>query len=70
MTDQKPATVKLDKLAYSLDEFAAAVSLSKEYIRLQILADKLTPSYAGSKPLILRDEGLRWLRSLPSERVA
>lgn len=58
----------LDKLAYSLDEFAVAVSLSKEFIRLQIAADKLTPSYAGAKPLILREEGERWLRALPAER--
>ncbi len=62
--------LRLDKLAYSLDEFAAAVSLSKEFIRQQIAADKLTPSYAGAKPLILREEGERWLRSLPAERRA
>lgn len=60
---------KLDKLAYSMDEFASAVSLSKEFIRQQIVADKLTPSYAGAKPLITREEGERWLRSLPPERA-
>lgn len=60
--------LRLDKLAYSLDEFATAVSLSKEFIRLQIAADKLVPSYAGTKPLIMREEGERWLRSLPAER--
>jgi len=58
----------LEKLAYSLDDFADAVSLSKEFIRQQITAGKLTPSYAGAKPLVMREEGERWLRSLPAER--
>ncbi len=65
MTEQN-----LDKLAYSLGDFAAAVSMSGEFIRQQIVAGKLTPSYAGSKPLIRKEEGERWLRSLPAERVA
>jgi len=64
----KAAPLVLDKLAYSLDEFADAVSLSKEFIRQQIAAGLLTPSYAGTKPLIMREEGERWLRSLPAER--
>ena len=62
------SAVVLDKLAYSLDEFAEAVSLSKEFIRQQIAADLLVPSYAGSKPLIRKEEGLRWLETLPAER--
>ena len=61
-------TITLDKLAYSLDEFAEAVSLSKEFIRQQIAAEQLVPSYAGAKPLIRKDEGLRWLATLPAER--
>jgi hypothetical protein len=63
----------LSKLAYSLDEFADAVSLSKAQLRKHIdgTADPvLVPSYSGSKPLITREEGERWLRALPSERVA
>lgn len=58
----------LDKLAYSLDEFAAAVSLHKNTIRAAIDAGDLVPSYVGTKPLIARTEGERWLRSLPAER--
>lgn len=64
------APVRLDKLAYSLDSFAEAVDMSKEFIRQQIAADRLVPSYAGSKPLILAEEGRRWLQSLPNEKDA
>lgn len=63
---------KLDKLAYSLQNFAQAVDLSDEAIRQAIEDGELVPSYAGrkkSKPLIMREEGLRWLRSLPAERA-
>ena len=46
----------------------AAQQLSKEFIRQQIAAEQLVPSYAGAKPLIRKDEGLRWLATLPAER--
>jgi|GEM_PF-3568165 len=55
------------KLAYTLDEFAEAVSLSKAQIRKHIDANDLVPSYSGTKPIISREEGERWLRSLPTE---
>ena len=61
-------TTTLDKLAYSLDEFASAVSVHKNTIRNAIDAGDLVPAYVGSKPLITRAEGERWLRSLPAER--
>lgn len=60
--------IKLDKLAYSLDNFAAAVDLSKEKVRQHIDRGELVPSYVDHKPLIMREEGERWLRSRPSER--
>lgn len=60
----------LHKLAYSLDEFADAVSLSKAQLRKHIDAGELRPSYSGSKPLITLEEGQRFLESLPSERVS
>lgn len=58
----------LDKLAYSIPNFAKAVDLSIEAVRQQIRAGDLVPSYPNSKPLITKEEGERWLRSLPSER--
>lgn len=58
----------LDKLAYSIPSFAAAVDLSVQQVRNHIAANELVPSYSGSKPLILREEGERWLRTLPSEK--
>lgn len=60
--------IKIDKLSYSLDDFAVAVGLSKEKVRQFIARGELVPSYADAKPLIMREEGERWLRSLPAER--
>jgi hypothetical protein len=61
--------VVLDKLAYSIPNFAKAVDMSVEAVRTQIRDGKLVPSYPNSKPLISRLEGERWLQSLPSERL-
>ncbi len=58
----------LDKLAYSIPNFAAAVDVSIEKVRQQIDRGYLVKSYIDSKPVILREEGLRWLRSLPNEK--
>lgn len=55
------------KLAYSLDEFAAAVSLSKAQVRKHIAAGELVPSYSGSKPIVPVDEARRFLDALPTE---
>ena len=60
--------VVLDKLAYSIPNFAAAVDLSVEKIRQHIERGELVASYVDSKPLIMQEEGLRWLRARPSER--
>lgn len=63
----------LTKLAYDLDEFAEAVSLSKAQIRKHIngaAQPVLVPSYSGAKPIITLAEGERWLASLPTERAS
>jgi hypothetical protein len=57
----------LDKLAYSIANFAAAVDLSVSSIYYAIEDGELTPVYRGRKPLITREEGQRWLESLPAE---
>lgn len=62
--------VKLEdgRLAYSIAEFAAAVGLSTQMIRNLVRDNYLTvvyPTPSRSKALITREEGLRWLRSLP-----
>lgn len=58
----------LDKLAYSIPNFAAAVDLSVEKVRQHIARGELFATYVDSKPLIMREEGERWLRSRPTER--
>lgn len=58
-----------DRLAYSVAAFANAIGASEATVRRAIYDNYLIPSYLGSKPLIMREEGLRWLRSLPAERI-
>ena len=58
----------LDKLAYSIPNFAKAVDLSIEKVRQHIARGELVPSYVDSKPLIMREEGERWLRARPAEK--
>lgn len=59
---------KLDKLAYSLEEFAEVVSLSYAQLLRHIKRNELVPKYSGRKALITRTEGERFLRALPEER--
>jgi hypothetical protein len=62
--------IKLDKLAYSLQNFAEAVDLSVDKIQQHIRRGELVPSYVDSKPLIMQEEGLRWLRTRPAEKAS
>lgn len=64
------AVVPPERLAYSLHAFADAVCLSITTIRHAVAAGELVaslPTAAGKKPIITREEGLRWLKSLPSQ---
>jgi hypothetical protein len=64
-------TPVLDKLAYSIPNFARAVDLSETTVKLAITSGDLIPVYpAKRKPLITKQEGERWLQSLPAERPA
>ncbi|TCU86487.1 hypothetical protein EDF48_102148 [Curtobacterium sp. PhB191] len=64
MNEQPP----VEQLAYSIPSFAKAVDLSETTIREAIKRSELVPSYpAKMKPIITREEGHRWLRSLPDE---
>jgi hypothetical protein len=63
----KPDVV-LESLAYSIPAFSSVVGISVAMIYRNIDEKKLVPSYVNTKPLIMREEGLRWLRALPTER--
>jgi hypothetical protein len=63
-------SVELERLAYTYSEFAEAVGLSYQAIRAAVDRGELVPSYYGTKPLVRKKEGERWLESLPAERRA
>lgn len=62
-------STQLDKLAYSIPNFARAVDLSETTVREAINKGDLIPAFpARMKPIIDRREGERWLAALPTER--
>ena len=63
-------TKEIERIAYTLSEFAEATGFGVTSIREAIAAGDLVPSYHKSKPVIEKDEGTRWVKSLPAERVA
>lgn len=58
------------KLAYTLAEAAEAAGVSDRLLRNARDRGDLTVHYAGSKPLIRRDDLDAWIESLPTERGA
>ncbi|MBP5800780.1 hypothetical protein J2D78_01655 [Microbacterium maritypicum] len=58
----------LDKLSYSIENFAKATDYGVTTIREAIDAGDLVARYANSKPVITREDGLLWLRSLRTEK--
>lgn len=61
----------LDKLAYSIPNFARAVDLSETTLREEIAKNNLIVSYptrAGKKPIITRKNAEAWLDSLPVDK--
>lgn len=57
-------------LAYTIEDAATACGYSRETIRRAINAGDLTRRYANSKPVILSEDLLGWLRTLPIEPEA
>lgn len=55
------------KLAFSIEEAAAATGYSTDSIRKAIRNNDLGVKYANTKPVILASELESWLTSLPSE---
>lgn len=67
--ETKRPSIGGEPLAYSLPQLAAAVGISLAKLRQCIGRGELVPSYVGTKPIVTREEALRWLRCLPDEPV-
>lgn len=60
--------ISFTRPAFTVAEFAKACGLGETTIREHIAANKLVLSYpTRTKGIITLEEGLRWLRTLPSE---
>ena len=55
------------KLAFSIEEAAAATGYSTDSIRKAIRNNDLAVKYANSKPVILATELQEWLEALPPQ---
>lgn len=67
MLQHSNSAVTRPKLAYNLDEAAAATGYSTSTLRIAIRRNDLVARYANTKPVLLAEELLDWLRSLPTE---
>jgi excisionase family DNA binding protein len=54
-----------ERLSYSVPDFAAAVGVSRSEIYEQISAGHLISRKVGRRRIIVRDEGVEWLKKLP-----
>lgn len=55
------------RLSLSISEAAAATGYGPDTLRQQVRDNYLVPSHANSKPVIMVEELIRWLRSLPAD---
>ena len=55
------------RLSLSIFEAGAATGNGPDTLRQQIRVRYFVPSHANSKPVIMVEELVRWLRSLPAE---
>lgn len=67
MTQEPNSLNGKPKLAYSLEEPAAATGHSVSTLRIAIRRNDLLARYANSKAIILADEMQNWLNSLATE---
>lgn len=58
----------MTKSAYTYDEAAVEVGISRRAIEREVAENRLAPSYYRSKPIIRDAELQRWLDELPTER--
>ena len=61
-------TYEVMPVSYDMAGAALATGLSQRELRRAIAVGDLIVHYRGTKPLILRDELLEFVRSLPTER--
>lgn len=57
-----------DRLAYTYDDAARAAGVSVKVIRRAVHDGHLAPVYPTSRPVILAEELMDWLRSCPTTR--
>lgn len=58
----------MDKLAYTLDEAAAACGVSRDVVDRAVAQGNLICVYPTSRPVITRTELQEWVESWPTER--
>lgn len=69
MTRPKPPIpITFTKASYTIAEWAQACSIGETAIREEIKENRLVARYPNSKGVIALEDGLSWLRNLPTER--
>jgi len=57
----------MSKIAYSIEEAAAATGYSTDTVRRAIRNSELVARYANTKPVVMASELTAWLESKPTE---
>ncbi|MCU1409479.1 MAG: hypothetical protein JWR04_186 [Rhodoglobus sp.] len=65
---KKTVAMTFTRTAYTVAEWAEACGVGETTIREHITDGNLVPAYPTSRAIIPIEEGLRWLRTLPSEK--
>lgn len=63
---QNPCGQGVDRLAYSVEEAAACLGLSRAHMYRMIAQGRLKPRKAGKRTLILRSDLVAFLEALPT----
>ncbi|WP_136032537.1 helix-turn-helix domain-containing protein [Microbacterium sp. PF5] len=61
------AILKVERLAYTVPQLAAAIGVSDQQIYNHIKRGHLTPKYSGTKAIIPVSEATRFINELPEE---
>jgi hypothetical protein len=71
MTRPKPPIeIGFTKPSYTIAEWAQACSMSEQFIRDEVKADRLVARYPHSSAVIFLEDGLAWFRRMPTQKPA
>ena len=66
----RPLNFTKPAISYTIPELALATGIGETKIREAIDAQELEKHHFGRSVVVLADDAVEWIRSLPSERIS